>query len=106
MPEVRFSVNDIVKVKLTPFGREYLLNKRRQYSMHCHGQLAARVMHIIEDKDGWSEWQLWGLMLEFGDLMRSRSAELPFETDIRLVVKTQRSEKAKLREAECLTAPQ
>lgn len=74
---MKFNINDNVRVKLTRHGRDILKSN--------HGDF-----HIPkkEDADGWSSWQLWILVQEFGDPCRATEAnnwELPFETDIEIV---------------------
>jgi hypothetical protein len=80
---VEFNINSTVLVKITPSGREKIMENRRHTAKYLHQQAAAQVLHIIEDADGWSRWQLWGLMQEFGHMLRSGQSS-PFETTIRL----------------------
>ena len=59
-----FNINARIRVKLTDLGRA--IHKRN------HEQLVARTgrpfdyIPPTEDSDGWSEWQLWRAMQEFG----------------------------------------
>jgi hypothetical protein len=64
-----FNINSNVKVKLTDTGRRILHEKGRS--------------RIQEDAEGYSTWQLWGLMNTFGEHIRI-GCEPPFETTIRL----------------------
>ena len=63
-----FNINDTVWVRLTPHGRAMLKAN--------HAEICAAFPNIladlaytppVEDLDGWSEWQMWGLMQEFGE---------------------------------------
>jgi len=62
------NINDIVKVRLNDAGRKILKNE-------------PYVLARIEDKDGWSEWQLWELMRIFGPHL-SLGAAPPFEKNV------------------------
>lgn len=71
-----FNVNNIVLVKLTEQGRK-LLKSRNHYIPK-------------EDKDGYSEWQIWSLMNALGADIGPCFNDLPFET----VIKTKYAEEA------------
>lgn len=81
---MKISLNDTVRIKLTPHGREYLKAKRGEAAKWLHQQAAARAVEIIEDKDGWSTWTLWGVMSEFGSEVGTKK-ELPFEAEIEVI---------------------
>jgi hypothetical protein len=71
---VRVTLNDIVRVKLTDYGRKVMREN--------HEDLKASAYHAPEeDENGYSKWQLWCLMEEFGAHMRW-GGELPFELEI------------------------
>lgn len=71
-----FNVNDKVLVKLNDYGRSCLIGDGRTLPK--------------EDKNGWSEWQLWCLMEELGPhLMMGQS---PFESDIKISLKDLRED--------------
>jgi hypothetical protein len=73
---VRVTLNDIVRVKLTDYGRKVMREN--------HEDLKASAYHAPEeDENGYSKWQLWCLMEEFGAHMRW-GGELPFELEIDL----------------------
>ena len=80
--EIKFNINDYVRVKLTPYGisclyKRYL--KDREYwnknNKFC----------VVTDDDGYYETQLWCLMQEFGEYMTMGIGQTPFETEIILV---------------------
>lgn len=71
---MRVTLNDIVRVKLTDYGRKVMREN--------HEDLKASAYHAPEeDADGYSKWQLWCLIEEFGAHMRW-GGELPFELEI------------------------
>ena len=64
---MKFDINDEVKIRLTDYGRKILKSKKY-------------LALINEDKNGWSEWQLWLLMDIFGGYLFK--SEIPFEATI------------------------
>lgn len=76
---MKFNVNNTVRVRLNDYGREC---HRRNFEAMRLPSLTYRPP--VEDENGWSTWQLWVLMSEFGPhIIMSRP---PFETEIELVV--------------------
>lgn len=79
---IKFNINQIVLVKLTDYGR--MLRKRHHdefVSTLKWGDTFLPYKPIQEDENGYSKWQLWHLMQEFGYVL-SNGGTLPFETDI------------------------
>ncbi len=76
---IRFNVNDHVKVKLTPKGRE--IHRRRHDELFLRFPSDFPYTPVKEDSEGWSEWQMWCLMEAFGQHCHN-GLELPFETEI------------------------
>jgi hypothetical protein len=75
---MRFNINDRVRVKLTDLGRKI-------HRENWEPIVAPRAYHPRdEDKDGWSEWQMWELMNMFGPHLANGSP-VPFETEIEIV---------------------
>lgn len=74
-----FNVNNEVWVRLTDEGRRQL-NRNREGSALPHGKFPGLP---VEDADGFSKWQLWDLMSQFGPHMFN-GCEIPFETEIYL----------------------
>ena len=68
---MKFNINHTVKIKLTDHGRA-ILNRQRP-------SLLDRLVEV----DGWSEWQFWVLMQEFGNHVYN-GCQLPFETEIEI----------------------
>jgi hypothetical protein len=71
----RFNVNEYVRVKLTEEGRAY----HRKWYRTRYPMLEYRAPD--ESDDGWSKWQLWSLMQEFGDGIYM-GGPMPFSTTI------------------------
>jgi hypothetical protein len=81
-----FNVNEYVHVRLTPHGRAvYEANHAMLLaSMGIpHAKLPYRAPE--EDAEGWSKWQLWELMREFGP-HTGQALEPCFATVIRIPV--------------------
>ena len=55
-----FNLNETVRVKLTPLGRT--LHQDRWNALFKDVLDRFPYMPVKEDKDGYSEWQLWDLM--------------------------------------------
>ncbi len=81
---IEFNVNDYVFVKLTKAG---VMELRRQFEelRHTYPLIRGTFSEPKTDKDGWSKRQLHSLMYYFGHMMHPGS-QIPFETDIRLVI--------------------
>ena len=69
---MKFNLNDYVRVKLTPHGREILKTTYNNYQPRI-------------DKNGWYRTQLWSLMEDFGPHIRM-GTKPPFETEIELEI--------------------
>lgn len=70
-----FNINKTVKIKLTDYGRE--IHYRQWQAIMPH--LPYRPPQ--EDEDGWSEWQLWDVMSQFGPHV-GLGMRLPFDVAI------------------------
>jgi hypothetical protein len=80
-----FNVNDTVRVKLTDYGRAM---HRANHDGHNAGRARRGLPPIAylrpkEDADGWSKWQLWELMREFGPHV-GLGRDVPFATTIEI----------------------
>ena len=79
MTETPFNINNCIKVRLTDKGREM---HRAKYEANLHNRyLRLPYRPPTEDNDGWSKWQAWDFMSEFGDQM-GMGFDLPTETNI------------------------
>lgn len=79
---MKFNINDSVRVRLTDVGRGAILRNHNSLFGAKAGSFTPRK--VEEDEDGWSTWQLWCLMQEFGPHMRNGSP-IPFETEIEII---------------------
>ena len=78
---MKFNINDHVRVKLTAAGKRIMQeNHNELYSIMRN---PPAFVLPKEDDDGWSSWQLWCLMHEFGSHIRM-ACELPFESEIEI----------------------
>jgi hypothetical protein len=66
-------------VQLTPSGK--LEHMMQWYELREQFPTSCEYTPVKEDNDGWSTWQLWGLMNTFGHMMRPGCAS-PFLPDI------------------------
>lgn len=78
----KLNINDKVKVKMTEYGKQCLVRNYEKLSREVGTQVNPPSKN--GDQDGWSEWQLWHLIQEFGPHMALDGA-LPFETTILLI---------------------
>lgn len=80
---MRMNINDRVRVRLTADGRD-ILAKIHQERFGYLGDRAPKFSLPKEDEAGWSEWQMWTLMQDFGPYI-SLGSRAPFETEIEIV---------------------
>lgn len=73
-----FNINDEVAVRLTAHGRE--VHRRNYLNLELS---PSEYRPPIEDAEGWSHWQLWDLMQEFGPHIYMGGKNC-FATDIRV----------------------
>lgn len=78
---INFNMNDLVLVKLTPFGREML--KKDHDELWNSNNTAYKYQPVIEDEEGWSKWQMWVLMSFLGKYF-AIGCDLPFEMDVKI----------------------
>ena len=76
----KFNVNESVWVRLNPKGREILWREHERFYASI-GRPGTPYITPKEDADGWSKWQLWSLMADFGPHMHM-GGDTPFETTI------------------------
>lgn len=80
------NINQYVRVKLTDQGRALHRQNHDEFVAQLPKSTSLRYTPPTEDAEGWSEWQLWHLMQEFGHHM-SMGKLPPFETTIQVPVK-------------------
>lgn len=73
----KFNINNKVRVKLTDRGRKIHFDNFKELKLFQYSPPK-------EDEDGWSEWQLWVLMQEFGKHLEN-GCNIPFETEIEFI---------------------
>lgn len=76
---MKINLNDIVRVKLTPFGRK--VHRENHVALYAYFEHLPHYVPPTEDANGWSRWQLWSLMEQFGPYVHFGSV-LCFETTI------------------------
>lgn len=82
---MKFNVNDYVRVKLTPTGKE-ILRKQFEERHERMPQVFKELSLPEEDENGFSQWQMWRLFETFGEHI-FLGCEPPFETEIEIVGK-------------------
>jgi hypothetical protein len=84
---VKFNVNDHVRVRLTERGLAILREKQQAFRAAFPRVPPDTLPYGSPKTDaaGWSEWQMWSLMAEFGEHF-GIGAEPPFKTEIEFVV--------------------
>ena len=80
---MRFNVNDTVRVKLTPTGKD-ILRKKFESTHERMPQVFKEFTLPKEDEHGFSKWQMWSLFADFGEYI-GPGFEPPFETEIEIV---------------------
>lgn len=84
---MKFNINDNVRVKLTNHGRKlHKLRYENMMDLYDERGFARPFPYypVEEDPKGWSTWQLWCLMEEFGEHIHN-GTENPFETTIEIL---------------------
>jgi hypothetical protein len=81
---MKFNINHDVRVKLTDRGMSLHKESHDKFWAQFERE-APKYTPPKEDADGWSTWQLWTLMHDFGPYI-SMSLDTPFETEIELVI--------------------
>ena len=80
---MKFNMNDCVKVKLTIKGRE-AHRKNHENLIMRFPNLKLKYVPPKEDDEGYSKWQLWCLMEEFGKHVHIGMDSL-FDSDIETI---------------------
>jgi hypothetical protein len=78
---MKFNMNHVVRVKLTPKGRDQLKADHIKRLDPLGLLTKFPYQPPEEDADGWSRWQLWVLMEKFGEHM-GLGRELLFDAEI------------------------
>ena len=85
MTRIPFNVNDYVRVRLTETG--LAIHKALHDDLMAQLPNASTLVYEPPkvDAEGWSRWQLWHLMQDFGPHILM-GAKAPFETEIQFEV--------------------
>ncbi len=75
-----FNINQKVRIKLTARGHQIL---EESFQNLCAKVPNVEFFKPKEDADGWSEWQMWEVMADFGAYI-SMGTLPPFETEIQI----------------------
>lgn len=79
--DIKFNVNDKVRVKLTKTGVSMLrFNHTKRYLSSREADKHWEEPKV--DAEGYTEFHMWELMNEFGDLMYNGQGNMPFETEM------------------------
>lgn len=83
--EVKFNINDIVKVKLNDNSKDILKERYKKLRTVVNNNDGILDDHKPrkEDENGYVKFQLWELLDIFGDRVYL-SGQLPFESEIKL----------------------
>lgn len=85
MKDVKFNINNTVKVKLTQMGRDIFFNHIEEINKY-YGEKIVEPYYPKSDENGYSQFQLHELMSLYGKhLSMGGTVErntLPFETEI------------------------
>jgi hypothetical protein len=78
---MKFNINYYVRVKLNDHGRSI---HRKNFDKIFLNHSTIEYRPPKEDEDGYSKFQLWDLMREFGEYM-GLGLDNPFDTEIDIV---------------------
>jgi hypothetical protein len=81
---MKFNLNEHVRVQLTDFGRAMHRKRWDDFRKERPWLKDKDYQPPVEDKNGWSTWQLWILMREFGPVISLGASEFPFDLDIEI----------------------
>lgn len=78
-----FNINDHVYVKLTDHGKRVHYENYLNFWNNYYKFNRPEYYTPKEDSEGWSKWQMWSLMAEFGSHLGTSKPNV-FETTIKL----------------------
>lgn len=74
---MELNVNDIVKVKLTDFGKDIYYHQFDEFN-RIYGYELIKPKFPEVDNEGYAKFQLWELMKLYGEYFIMGKSELPF----------------------------
>jgi hypothetical protein len=77
--EVRFNINEMVRVRLSPEGR--LIHRRQHDELRRQYPSIGKYTPPKADAEGYTRWQLWHLMQTFGPSI-TLGSKPPFEMEM------------------------
>lgn len=80
MDDLKFNINNQVKVRLTNFGKEIIRDTNDKMSR----LLGEKVALYKVDEEGYTTFQMYQLMNIFGQYMNVGIVEVPFQLDIKI----------------------
>lgn len=85
---MKFNLNETVKVKLNEHGIAILRRNHEAVFKNYRNGMQEKYPFKMPaiDKDGWTEFQMWKFMQEFGSSIHM-GCKMPFETTIEIVGK-------------------
>jgi len=86
MEQIKFNINDPVKVKVTEYGYEVWLEYSNQFVKYSPTYPVTTIEELKakQDDDGYTEFQLWDMMSIFGSKMQM-GFKNPIDTNIILL---------------------
>ena len=84
MGQIKFNLNETVKVKLTAKGRNILVKHHNRFLETTKEEV--KKMHP-SDEEGYTEFQMWTLMQIFGNNVYMGQLEYPFDMNMIIVTK-------------------
>ena len=87
---VEFNINHYVRIQLTDFGRQVLRDNHAQLYRNI-GVEPTPYREPTEDADGWSKWQAWEVLKEFGSHIFMGMKDNPFVLTIQIDASSIRS---------------
>lgn len=87
MPEIKFNINDYVKVKLNDLGHRIMADNHKMIYKDYHHPPEFSPPKI--DADGYCKFQCWDFMWEFGRQMML-GFEMPFDSEIIICAQEQK----------------
>lgn len=79
---MEFNINGKIKIRLTEAGKAFLLQRHYHLFRDYSPDKKPKFELPKEDKNGYSEWQMWDLIGTFGRFMEVPTMSPPFEPTI------------------------
>lgn len=83
---ISVNINWKVRAKTTPEGHKIHRENYDKLSKLYPAGMPYKYSPIKEDENGYSEWQLWKLINDFGEYLYMGSSRVPFETTLEIII--------------------